>query len=58
MVRIGNNAAGLMLGGLFIGVYCGSSYLAKIWVMQDAESQPIPPQYFRDIKVVNNDDES
>ena len=58
MVKIGNNLGGLMLGGIFIGVYFGSSYLTKIWVMQDSEQQPVAPQYFRDIKVVTDDDKS
>ena len=52
---LGPNATGLALGVLIFGVYFGSSHLAKVWIMQNVD-EPSPPKYFRDVRVVSNDD--
>ena len=52
---LGPNATGLALGVLFFGVYYGSSYLTKVFIMGKIDN-PEPPKYFRDIKVTSNDD--
>ena len=46
---LGVNATGLLLGTIFFGVYFGSSYLTRKWVMQES-GLPEPPKYFRDMK--------
>ena len=50
MFGLGINATGLLLGGLFFGVYFGSGALTRRFVMQKAD-QPERAQYFRDIKM-------
>ena len=52
---LGPNATGLALGVLFFGVYYGSAYLTKTWIMANTEN-PNPPKYFRDIQLKSNDD--
>jgi hypothetical protein len=47
---LGPNMTGLALAGVFFGVYFGSSFLTRKWIMQQTED-PQPPKYFRDIKV-------
>lgn len=51
---LGPNATGLALGVLFFGVYFGSSYLTRTWVMAKVEN-PDPPKYFRDIQITDGD---
>ena len=46
---LGINATGAALGALFFGVYFGSSYLARRWLVENSDNNP--PKYFRDIKV-------
>ena len=46
---LGPNATGFLLGAVFFGVYFGSSYLTRKWVMQESDI-PEPPKYFRDMK--------
>ena len=50
---LGPNATGLALGILFFGVYYGSSFLTRKWVMQNT-ANPEPPKYFRDIRVTQD----
>ena len=47
---LGKNATGLLLGGVFFGVYFGSSYLTRKWVMQQTDVPEPPPRYYRDLK--------
>jgi len=47
---LGPNATGFLLGGIFFGVYFGSSYLTRKWVMQQRDEPEPPPKYFRDMK--------
>ena len=50
----GPNVTGLALGSIFFGVYFGSSYLTKQWIMRNSDEPPQPAKYFRDMKVVKN----
>jgi hypothetical protein len=49
---LGPNVTGLLLGGVFFGVYFGSSYLTRRYIMNTAVEEPQPPKYFRDIRIV------
>ena len=53
---LGPNVTGLALGALFFGVYFGSSYVTRVWVMAQTDS-PEKPKYFRDINIVTSDDQ-
>ena len=53
---LGTNATGLLLGAIFFGVYFGSSYLTRKWVMQETDIPEPPPKYFRDMKSLGGGD--
>lgn len=53
---LGVNITGLLLGGLFFGVYCGSGYLARKVIMEQTDEELSKPQFFRDVRVVTSDD--
>ena len=48
---LGPNVTGLILGGIFFGVYFGSGFVTRRYVMGQTED-PQPPKYFRDIRIV------
>ena len=50
VLGLGPNVTGLLLGGLFFGVYFGSSYLTRRRIMQISDD-PQPAKYFRDLTV-------
>jgi hypothetical protein len=52
---LGPNATGLALGVIFFGVYYGSAYLTKKWIMKSVDD-PVPPKYFREIQLKTSDD--
>ena len=53
---LGANATGMLLGAVFFGVYFGSSYLTRKWVMQQSDMPEPPPKYFRDMKQLGQGD--
>ena len=48
---LGVNVTGALLGGLFFGVYFGSGFLTRRYIMSQTDT-PQPPKYFRDIRIV------
>ena len=48
----GPNVTGLALAGLFFGVYYGSAYWARKWVLQSVD-EPERPKYFREVTVTD-----
>ena len=52
---LGPNVTGMLLGAILFGVYFGSSYLTRKWVMQQSD-MPEPPKYFRDMKQLGQPD--
>ena len=55
---LGPNVTGLILGGIFFGVYFGSSFLTKRWIMANSEGELERAKYFREMKIVKNAPES
>ena len=53
---LGKNATGMLLGAVFFGVYFGSSYLTRKWVMQQSDVPEPPPRYFRDMKSLKSEE--
>ena len=45
---------GLALAGVFFGVYFGSGFLTRKYIMSTVET-PEPPKFFRDIRVVTEE---
>lgn len=52
----GPNITGLALASLFFGVYYGSSFLARKWILQEVE-EPVRPKYFREVTVTDGKSE-
>ncbi len=52
---LGPNVTGLLLGGIFFGVYFGASFLTRRRIMENSDD-PQPAKFFRDIKVVTGND--
>ena len=48
----GPNVTGLALASLFFGVYYGSSFLARKWILEEVE-EPQRPKYFREVTVTD-----
>lgn len=55
---LGANATGFLLGGVFFGVYFGSTYLTRKWIMQQSDVVDPPPKYFRDLKNIGQPEKS
>ena len=51
---LGINATGSLLGVIFFGVYFGSSYLTRRYIMSTTDD-PQPAKYFRDIRIVTEE---
>ena len=51
---LGPNVTGLILGGIFFGVYFGSGFMTRRYIMQTTD-EPNPPKFFRDIKIVTEE---
>ena len=54
---LGTNATGMLLGAIFFGVYMGSSYLTRKWVMQQSDVPVAPPRSFREMKSFSSSEE-
>lgn len=52
---LGPNVTGLLLGGLFFGVYFGSSWYTKQWIIQNNDGELQPPKNFKDIRIVKSE---
>lgn len=50
----GQNVTGAVLAGIFFGVYFGSGYLARRYIMKTTDD-PQPPKFFRDIRIVTEE---
>lgn len=50
----GPNVTGAVLGGIFFGVYFGSGFLTRRYIMTTTDD-PQPPKYFRDIRIVTEE---
>jgi hypothetical protein len=53
---LGKNATGMLLGAIFFGVYFGSSYLTRKWVMQQTDTPEPPPKNYRDLRSLTADE--
>ena len=53
----GPNVTGLVLGGIFFGVYFGSGHLTRKYIMTTTDN-PEPPRMFRDIRIVTEESTS
>ena len=47
----GPNVTGAALGAIFFGVYFGSSFLTRRWIMSNTDD-PQPARYFHELRVV------
>ena len=54
---LGPNVTGLALGAVFFGVYFGSGFLTRRYIMATVDD-PQPPKSFRDIRIVTEVRES
>ena len=53
---LGPNATGSLLGVIFFGVYFGSGFLTRRYIMTTTD-EPAPPKFFRDIRIVTEEKE-
>jgi hypothetical protein len=52
---LGPNVTGLLLGGLFFGVYFGSSWFTRRWIINNSDNELQPPKNFKDIRIVKSE---
>ena len=52
---LGPNVTGLLLGSLFFGVYFGSSWYTRRWIINNSDGELQPPKNFKDIRIVKSE---